>query len=291
MRTAFWPSIRMGACGGGLAVFQVGGGGATQIVQARSIVLVGARKLSARPIDRDRRPSEPFPGAGHWAVAAAHPDSPGPRRGHPPGHRRRPHGCHALPYRGGKSWQPSRWPWSGDRIWNGCNVSRPGWPTSPPRLPEIDRIAGGLAQAAESGRTEQAPLGRIAPDGGGHYRAAARTPHPGQRRWHGAARQSGGHGIAWARISAAVLRHPLLRGAIDKALSTGEPQAADLFFAAPVPREIHATGDADGCGSVSRPSTASVDCWSTIRGNEPWSGCAPISWRTPATSFVLRWQA
>jgi two-component system phosphate regulon sensor histidine kinase PhoR len=114
-----------------------------------------------------------------------------------------------------------------------------GLPTSPPRLPEVDRIAAILAQTAESDRAEQARLG-------GLLRAekaiTERLPEPlimvsadgTVQRANEAARQSLGDD------SAAVLRHPLLRGAIDKALATGEPQAADLLFAAPVPREIHA---------------------------------------------------
>ncbi len=114
-----------------------------------------------------------------------------------------------------------------------------GLPTNPPRLPEVDRIAVILAQTADSARAEQARLG-------GLLRAekaiTERLPEPlimvsadgTVQRANEAARQSLGDD------SAAVLRHPLLRGAIDKALSTGEPQAADLLFAAPVPREIHA---------------------------------------------------
>ena len=115
-----------------------------------------------------------------------------------------------------------------------------GFPTPPPRLPEIDRIAGSLAQAAESGRTEQAHLHSLLRM---EEAITERLPEPlilvsadgTVQRANEAARHSLGED------SAAVLRHPLLRGAIDKALATGEPQAADLFFAAPVPREIHTT--------------------------------------------------
>jgi two-component system phosphate regulon sensor histidine kinase PhoR len=115
-----------------------------------------------------------------------------------------------------------------------------GQPTPAPRLPEIDRIAGGLAQAAEAARAEQARLGGLLKV---EEAITERLPEPlilvsadgTVQRANEAARQSLGED------SAAVLRHPLLRGAIDKALSTGEVQAADLFFAAPVPREIHAT--------------------------------------------------
>jgi two-component system phosphate regulon sensor histidine kinase PhoR len=115
-----------------------------------------------------------------------------------------------------------------------------GLPTLPPRLPEIDRVAGSLAQAVDSGRTEQARLAGLLRM---EEAITERLPEPlimvsadgTVQRANEAARQSLGED------SAAVLRHPLLRGAIDKALSTAEPQAADLFFAAPVPREIHAT--------------------------------------------------
>jgi len=115
-----------------------------------------------------------------------------------------------------------------------------GLPAPPPRLPEIDRIAGGLAQSAETARTEQARLAGLLRM---EEAITERLPEPlilvsadgTVQRANEAARHSLGED------SAAVLRHPLLRGAIDKALATGEPQAADLFFAAPVPREIHAT--------------------------------------------------
>ena len=115
-----------------------------------------------------------------------------------------------------------------------------GQPTLPPRLPEIDRIAGSLAHAAENGRTEQTRLAGLLRM---EEAITERLPEPlilvsadgTVQRANEAARHSLGED------SAAVLRHPLLRGAIDKALSTGESQAADLFFAAPVPREIHAT--------------------------------------------------
>ncbi len=39
----------------------------------------------------------------------------------------------------------------------------------------------------------------------------------------------------------AVLRHPGLRNAIDRAGATGQPQQADLFLPVPVEREVHAT--------------------------------------------------
>ena len=39
----------------------------------------------------------------------------------------------------------------------------------------------------------------------------------------------------------AVLRHPSLRNAIDRAVANGAPQQADLFLPVPVEREVHAT--------------------------------------------------
>ncbi len=39
----------------------------------------------------------------------------------------------------------------------------------------------------------------------------------------------------------AVLRHPGLRGAIDRAYAQGTPQVAELSLSAPTPREVHAT--------------------------------------------------
>jgi len=115
-----------------------------------------------------------------------------------------------------------------------------GLPTDPPRLPEIDRLGSYLGQSKGEAQ------GRVA-----ELDAALRAersiiehlPEPlllvnaegGVQRLNEAARQSLGEDTA------AVLRHPLLRGAIDRALTSGEPQAADLLFAAPVPRELHAT--------------------------------------------------
>ncbi|HJS86603.1 MAG TPA: ATP-binding protein, partial [Acetobacteraceae bacterium] len=54
------------------------------------------------------------------------------------------------------------------------------------------------------------------------------------RRTNAAAR------AAFGADTGAVLRHPGLRGAIDRALATGATQGADLMLPAPVPREVHA---------------------------------------------------
>ncbi len=48
----------------------------------------------------------------------------------------------------------------------------------------------------------------------------------------------------------AVLRHPGLRGAIDRALAAGTPQTADLSLPVPVAREVHATVFRLGGGPV-----------------------------------------
>jgi PAS domain-containing protein len=84
-------------------------------------------------------------------------------------------------------------------------------PTRPPRLPEIDRIAGTLAQAIETGRAEQA---RLAGSLRMEEAMTERLPEPlilvsadgTVQRANEAARHSLGED------SAAVLRHPLLRG-------------------------------------------------------------------------------
>ncbi|GAB0118403.1 ATP-binding protein [Acidisoma sp. 7E03] len=115
-----------------------------------------------------------------------------------------------------------------------------GLPTEPPRLPEIDRLGSYLGQSKDEaeGRVTQLETAlRI------EKSIIEHLPEPllvvnaegGVQRLNEAARQSLGEDTG------AVLRHPLLRGAIDKAVSSGEPQAADLLFAAPVPRELHAT--------------------------------------------------
>lgn len=115
-----------------------------------------------------------------------------------------------------------------------------GLPTEPPRLPEIDRLGSYLGQSKDEaqGRVTQLDIAlRV------EKSIIEHLPEPllvvnaegGVQRLNEAARRSLGDDTA------AVLRHPLLRGAIDKALASGEPQAADLLFTAPVPRELHAT--------------------------------------------------
>ncbi|GAB0113370.1 sensor histidine kinase [Acidisoma sp. C75] len=115
-----------------------------------------------------------------------------------------------------------------------------GLPTDPPRLPEFDLIGShvGLSQGESQNRLGQLETALLA-----ERAIIEELPEPllivtrdgVVQRMNQAARQSLGGDTA------AVLRHPLLRGAIDKALALGERQAADLLFAAPIPREIHAS--------------------------------------------------
>jgi two-component system phosphate regulon sensor histidine kinase PhoR len=115
-----------------------------------------------------------------------------------------------------------------------------GHAAAAPRLPVVERIARAIerlarGQAARAFKTEQAlratevivdrlpdPLLVLGPD---------RTV----RRANAAARQAFGAEIA------AVLRHPDLRAALDRAFATGAPQVADFTLPVPVPREVRAT--------------------------------------------------
>ncbi|MCB8882312.1 two-component sensor histidine kinase [Acidisoma cellulosilytica] len=114
-----------------------------------------------------------------------------------------------------------------------------GEPTDPPRLPEIERVGTFLGQAVIRTRER---LALLEVQLGAEQAILEHLPEPlllvtadgTVQRTNEAARQTVG------ADTAAVLRHPLLRGAIDRALATSTPQAADLLFAAPVTREIHA---------------------------------------------------
>ena len=98
---------------------------------------------------------------------------------------------------------------------------------------EADRLRRLVARQAE----ELQALRR--PDGGA---VLERLPDPlivldadrAVRRTNAAARAALGADIG------AVLRHPGLRGAIDRALAAGTAQGADLSLPVPVPREVHA---------------------------------------------------
>ncbi|MCC6720004.1 MAG: two-component sensor histidine kinase [Acetobacteraceae bacterium] len=106
------------------------------------------------------------------------------------------------------------------------------WPLARPAA-RIDRIARSLARRADEvgaalraseAIIERLPDPLIALDGA---RAA--------RRSNAAARAAFGPDIA------AVLRHPLLREAIDRAWHHGGPETADLLLPVPVAREVQAT--------------------------------------------------
>jgi two-component system phosphate regulon sensor histidine kinase PhoR len=107
---------------------------------------------------------------------------------------------------------------------------------SPEVLAELAFVAGALAERGDEvdrlRRAEESILERL-PDPLivlGADRAVRRT--------NAAARQSFGQDMA------AVLRHPDLRGAIDRALAAGlkgTPQEADVSVPVPIPREVHAT--------------------------------------------------
>jgi two-component system phosphate regulon sensor histidine kinase PhoR len=114
-----------------------------------------------------------------------------------------------------------------------------GEPTAPPRLPEIERVGTFLGQAlvktqerltllesqveSERAVTEHLPEPLLLVSADGAIQRANRAAR-----------------LTLGEDTGAVLRHPLLRGAIDRAMATNTPQAADLLFAAPVTREIHA---------------------------------------------------
>jgi two-component system, OmpR family, phosphate regulon sensor histidine kinase PhoR len=108
-----------------------------------------------------------------------------------------------------------------------------------PRLAALQRVAIAASQRIAEAQGEEARFGRLL---GAEAAIIDRLPEAlvmvradgSIERTNRAARQGYGEN------SAAVLRHPLLRGAIDRARATGEVQTADLFFAAPMPREIHA---------------------------------------------------
>ncbi len=98
---------------------------------------------------------------------------------------------------------------------------------------ELRRLRGTLARRAEElavlRRSEGAVLERL-PDP-----LIVLDAERGVRRTNAAARAAFGAEIG------AVLRHPGLRGAIDRALETGAAQGAELSLPVPVAREVHAT--------------------------------------------------
>lgn len=114
-------------------------------------------------------------------------------------------------------------------------------PMSPqsPGLPGLHRLGGELERLARrsAGRTALIEQLRRA-----DATVVERLPDPlivldkdrGVRRANSAAR------MAFGTEMPAVLRHPDLRAAIDRAFALGEMQAAEVTLPVPVPREVHA---------------------------------------------------
>jgi two-component system phosphate regulon sensor histidine kinase PhoR len=108
------------------------------------------------------------------------------------------------------------------------------------RLPAVERIARAIERLSRTLAARAAQIGQL-------LRATEtivdRLPDPllvlgpdrGVRRANEAARTAFGGELQ------AVLRHPDLRAALDRAFMTGRPQAAELLLPVPVPREVQAT--------------------------------------------------
>jgi two-component system, OmpR family, phosphate regulon sensor histidine kinase PhoR len=109
----------------------------------------------------------------------------------------------------------------------------PGFSPSASLAREVDRLARSLAdQAGRISRqvwTEEAIVETL-PDP-----LIVLSPDRSILRANAAAR------AAYGAELLAVLRHPELRGAIDRMLATGTPQGADLMLPVPVEQEVHAT--------------------------------------------------
>jgi len=111
-------------------------------------------------------------------------------------------------------------------------AGQPVLPGVEPLMLEVERLSRGLAQ-----RTAQAERQRRADEA-----VIELLPDPlivlgadnEVRRANPAARSAFGGDLAL------VLRHPALRGAIDRALSQNAPQTAELVLPVPVPREVDA---------------------------------------------------
>jgi two-component system, OmpR family, phosphate regulon sensor histidine kinase PhoR len=97
---------------------------------------------------------------------------------------------------------------------------------------EAERLQRAVARHAETLRAARSPEGAVLdhlPDPLIVLDAARSV-----RRTNAAARAAFGADLG------AVLRHPDLRAAIDRALISGRRQEVDLFLPVPVPREVHA---------------------------------------------------
>ncbi len=109
-----------------------------------------------------------------------------------------------------------------------------------PRLPPVERIGLGIERLARSLAARAAEVGRLLR---ANEAIVENLPDPllvlgNDRkpiRANAAARSTFGADIP------AVLRHPGMRAAIDRAFDTGARQSAELSVPVPVPREVHAT--------------------------------------------------
>jgi two-component system phosphate regulon sensor histidine kinase PhoR len=109
-----------------------------------------------------------------------------------------------------------------------------------PRLPAIERIARGIERLARTLAARAAQVGQLLRS---NEAIIERLPDPllvlggdrTVRRANAAARGAFGGDIA------AVLRHPGLRGAIDRAFENHLPHTAELSLPVPVQRDVHAT--------------------------------------------------
>lgn len=109
-----------------------------------------------------------------------------------------------------------------------------------PRLPPVERIARGIERLSRSLAARAAQVGDLLR---ANQAILERLPDPllvldadrAVRRANAAARTAFGADLP------AVLRHPVLRAAIDAAWTSGGPTSVDLALAAPIPRDLVAT--------------------------------------------------
>ncbi len=109
-----------------------------------------------------------------------------------------------------------------------------------PRIAPVERIALGIERLARSLAARAAEVGRLLR---ANEAIVENLPDPllvlgpdrKPRRTNAAAR------AAFGADMPAVLRHPGMRAAIDRAFDTGARQSAELSVPVPVPREVHAT--------------------------------------------------
>jgi two-component system phosphate regulon sensor histidine kinase PhoR len=121
----------------------------------------------------------------------------------------------------------------------GAGAESPAPPTAQPTLPGIDRI---MREIERLSRTATQRIDQVQRQRRADEAIVERLPDPlivlgadhAVRRTNATARTAFGADLQ------AVLRHPGLRGAIDRALSRNEAQTAELVLPVPVPREVDA---------------------------------------------------